>query len=104
MATKSLGNINITGYRWYNGGWSSPTYATANRASYSYTNKYVTVNKFTMPTFTNSEIKAPYTFSLSVPLLKGSTSYTTTSGTLYVYLCSSDPGASKQDATTPSPT
>lgn len=104
MATKNLGNISVTGYRWYNGGWSSTTYATANKASYSHTNKYVTLNKFKMPTFTNGEIKAPYTFSLSVPLLKGSTSYKTTSGTLYVYLCSSDPGGDKQYATSPSPT
>ena len=97
MATASCGSISVNGYRFYNGGWSSTTYASL-KASYSQTSKYVTVDKITLPSFTNAKFVAPYTLNLSIPVVANNTS-----NTLYVYLCSSDPGSTKIYATTPSP-
>lgn len=97
MATASCGSISVNGYRFYNGGWSSTTYASL-KASYSQTSKYVTVDKITLPSFTNAKFVAPYTLTLSIPVVANNTS-----NTLYVYLCSSDPGSTKIYATSPSP-
>jgi hypothetical protein len=96
-----IGSLSATGYGFYNGGWSSMN--TTFKTSYSYTGKYVTINRIQTPTFTQAKYKAPYSFTIAVDLLKGSTSLSTTSGTLYVYLCESNPMGTK-DSKTPSPT
>ena len=95
-----IGSISVTGYAFYNGGWSDERTTLA--SSYSYTGSYVTVDIIKLPTFTNAQYKAPYSFTFAVDLLKGSTNTTTTSGTLYVYLCSSKP-IGTQYAKTPAP-
>lgn len=103
MATKNLGSISVKGYRFYSGGWSSTTYSSLT-ASYSGPNAsgvwYATVDKITLPSFTNSKYQQPYSISLSVPILKGSSS-SPASGSLYAYLYSSDPGGSSRYSTTP---
>lgn len=99
MATASCGNLTFNGYRFYNGGWSSPTYTTSFAASYSKTGTYVTVDKITLPSFTNAQFVAPYTFTLSVPVISNHST-----NKIYVYLCSSDPGSTTIYATSPSPT
>jgi hypothetical protein len=106
MATASCGSITVNGYRFYNGGWSETTFRSL-AASYSRTGgdpDYVTVDKITLPSFTNAKFVAPYTLKLSIPITKGSSTVTTTSGTLTVHMYSSDPGGTKQYATSPSPT
>lgn len=99
MATESCGSLTFSGYRFYNGGWSSPTYNTSFSASYSKTNSYVTVDKITLPSFTNAKFVAPYTLNLSIPVISNHSS-----NTIYVYLCSADPGSTSIYATTPKPT
>ena len=95
-----IDSISVTGYAFYNSGWSNERTTLA--SSYSQTGKYVTVDIIKLPTFTNAKYKAPYSFTFAVDLLKGSVNTTTNSGTLYVYLCSSKPIGS-QYATTPAP-
>lgn len=103
MATKNLGNISVKGYRFFNGGWSSTTYSSL-AASYSGPNAsgvwHATVDKITLPSFTNSKYQQPYSISLTVPILKGGSS-SPASGSLYAYLYSSDPGGSSKFSTTP---
>lgn len=90
----SLGSVTVQSCTFAAGTWNG-SYSSI-KACYGGTvnsKNYVTVDKITLPTIA-AKYGAPYTLSYKVSLLKGSTSTTTTSGTLYAYLCSSDPSGS----------
>lgn len=86
MAT--IGTITVSGYRFYNGGWSS-SYSSI-RASYSGTGRYCTVDKIVLPSFTSSKY-SNFTISINISMIY-IPGYTT-SGTLYGYLCTNDPAS-----------
>lgn len=91
----NLGNIGINSYRYAaSGQWDNGSYESlaASYAGTSSSNIYITVDKITLPTI-SSKYGAPYTLSYRVSLLVGY-SGAPTSGTLYAYLCSSDPAGS----------
>lgn len=83
----SIGTITINGYRFYNGGWSS-SYRTL-ASSYSRSGSYCTVDRIVLPSFTSSQYSS-YTIKYTISLI---TAGGTNSGTLYGYLCSSDPAS-----------
>lgn len=86
MAT--IGTITVSGYRFYNGGWSS-SYSSI-RASYSGTGRYCTVDKIVLPSFTSSKY-SNFTISINISMIY--IPGCTTSGTLYGYLCTNDPAS-----------
>lgn len=86
MAT--IGTITVSGYRFYNGGWSS-SYSSI-RASYSGKGRYCTVDKIVLPSFTSSKY-SNFTISINISMIR-IPGYTT-SGTLYGYLCTNDPAS-----------
>lgn len=83
----AIGNITINGYRFYNGGWSSSYRSVA--ASYSKSGSYCTVDRIVLPSFTPSQY-SKYTINYKISLI---TANSTNSGTLYGYLCTSDPAS-----------
>ena len=83
----NIGTITINGYRFYNGGWSSSYRSLA--SSYSRSGSYCTVDRIVLPSFTSSQYSS-YTIKYTISLITaGGTNY----GTLYGYLCSSDPAS-----------
>lgn len=85
MAT--IGTITVSGYRFYNGGWSS-SYDSV-RASYSKVGSKCTVDKIVLPSFTTAKY-SNFTINVNISILR---SDGVSSGTLYGYLCTSDPAS-----------
>ena len=83
----AIGTITINGYRFYNGGWSDSYRSLA--SSYSKSGSYCTVDRIVLPSFTSSQYSS-YTINYRISLI---TAGGTNSGTLYGYLCSSDPAS-----------
>lgn len=83
----AIGTITINGYRFYNGGWSGSYRSLA--ASYSKSGSYCTVDRIVLPSFTASQYSS-YTINYKISLISAGG---TNSGTLYGYLCSSDPAS-----------
>lgn len=84
----TINTITVSGYRFYNGGWSS-SYNSI-RASYSGTGRYCTVDKIVLPSFTSSKY-SNFTISINISMIY--VPGCTTSGTLYGYLCTNDPAS-----------
>ena len=83
----AIGTITINGYRFYNGGWSNSYRSLA--SSYSKSGSYCTVDRIVLPSFNSSQYSS-YTINYRISLI---TAGGTNSGTLYGYLCSSDPAS-----------
>lgn len=83
----AIGTITINGYRFYNGGWSDSYRSLA--SSYSKSGSYCTVDRIVLPSFNSSQYSS-YTINYRISLI---TAGGTNSGTLYGYLCSSDPAS-----------